>query len=234
MKAKPNSQSLHLYEEFVLLALRDQEGTYSTSYVEYAVVGAVMSELLLDRRISIVDTHKKLVNLDDLSSYGDPVIDECLKKMSEAKRRASLSNWVERLSNIPKLRHTVAKRLCERGILSSNEEKVLLFFSRKVYPEINPEPEKAIVERLRTVITDPDAEVDARTAVLITLAQSTGILEENLSRKEVRKNKKRIEEIAKGDLCCEATKEAIESLQAALLMGAVVPALMLAAVAVNS
>ncbi|MEM7010363.1 MAG: GPP34 family phosphoprotein [Verrucomicrobiota bacterium] len=231
MKAKSKSDSLHLYEEFVLLALRDQEGTYSTGYVEYAVVGAVISELLLDRRITIDDDRKKLINLDDLSSYGDPVIDACLKKMGESKRRARLSTWMERLSGLPQLRHMVAKQLCERGILRSDEQKILLFFSRKVYPEINPEPEKAIIERLRTVISDPNAEVDAKTAVLIALADSTEILAENLSRNEVKKHKERIKEIAKGHLCNEATKEAIESLQSAILIGALVPTLMLAAAA---
>ena len=41
---------LFLYEEIMLLALRDEEGTIANGYCEFMVAGAILAELLLDRR----------------------------------------------------------------------------------------------------------------------------------------------------------------------------------------
>ncbi len=98
-------KALALYEEIMLLALRNERGTVATSYSEYAVAGAVLAELLLDRRISVDDTRKQLVDLDNSQPTSDPIIDECLETMKAGKRRASLPMWVSRLAGIRGLRH---------------------------------------------------------------------------------------------------------------------------------
>ena len=77
---------LFLYEEVMLLALRDEQGTIATGFVEQAVAGAILAELLLESRITVDDTKKQLVNLQNVKPAGDPVIDECLEKIAAAKR----------------------------------------------------------------------------------------------------------------------------------------------------
>ena len=150
-------KALFLYEEVMLLALRDEQGTIATGFVEHVVAGAILADLLLESRISIDDTKKQLVNLQNDKTSGDPVIDECLEKMAAVKRRASLSTWVQRLAGIKKLKHKVAQQLCERGILRADEDKILFLFNRRIYPEINPMPEKKIIERMReAIITNGD------------------------------------------------------------------------------
>ena len=78
---------LYLYEEILLLALRDEQGTIATGFTEQVVAGAILAELLLDGRISIEDSRKQLVDLQNNNLTGDPIMDECLEKMAASKRR---------------------------------------------------------------------------------------------------------------------------------------------------
>jgi hypothetical protein len=66
---------LFLYEQIMLLALHNEKGTVATGFLEYAVAGAVLAELLLDRRVSIDDNRKQLVDLHNTEPTGDPIID---------------------------------------------------------------------------------------------------------------------------------------------------------------
>jgi len=217
----PNA--LYLYEEVMLLALRDEEGTVVASFLEHAVGGAVLAELLLDQRISVDRKSGRLVNLLNAEDTGDPVIDACLEKMRAAKRRASLQTWVTRFAGIKDLKHKVALQLCERGIIKADQDKVLFVFPRKIYPEINPEPEEAIIERLKAAIFSDLEDVDARTIVLISLANGAELLGENLGHKEVRQAKKRIEQIIKGEVSGNATRDVIEACEAATMVATLIP-----------
>lgn len=216
---------LFLYEEIMLLALRDEEGTIATGFPEQVVAGAILAELLLDCRISVEDTRKQLVDLQNKKQTGDPIIDECLERMAAGKRRASLQTWVSRLAGTKNLRHKVARQLCDRGILRADEDKVLFIFKRRVYPEIDPLPEKKIVDRLRAAIFTDHDQLDPRTVVLISLANGSDLLRQTFGRREVRTRQKRIEQIANGELTGKATKEVIAACQTAVMVAAIMPAI---------
>ena len=145
--------ALFLYEEILLLALRDEEGTIvSGTMYQYAIGAALLAELLLSKRIEVEQPGKrkrKLVSPISSTPLGDPLIDECLEKIFVAKRRAVLQTWVSRFAGIKNLKNRVAQQLCRRGILRADEDKVLLIFTRKIYPEINPEPERELIQRMR-------------------------------------------------------------------------------------
>jgi len=223
-------KSLFLYEEIMLLALRNRQGTTTIDYVEYAVAGAVLAELLLDRRITISDKRKHLVDIQNTNPIDDPIIDECMERMKAAKKRASLQTWVSRLATIKRLRHKVAQQLCNRGVLRADEDKVLHIFTRKIYPEVNPVPEEKIMERLRTAIFRDSDDIEPRTVVLISLASAANLLSENLGRKEAKDRKKRIEQIVNGEMTGNATKEAIAACQAAVMVAVILPAVIVPAV----
>lgn len=216
---------LFLYEEIMLLALRDEQGTIATGFPEQVVAGAILAELLLEGRIAVEDTRKKLVDILDSKPTGDPIIDECLEKMSTAKRRATLQTWVSRLAGTKNLRHKAAQQLCDRRILRADEDKVLFVFKRRIYPEINPVPEKKIIDRLRNAIYNDHAKLDPRTVVLISLANGSDMLRQTFGRKEIKARKKRIEQIENGDLTGKATKEVIAACQTALIVAAIMPAM---------
>ncbi|MEJ2721258.1 MAG: GPP34 family phosphoprotein, partial [bacterium] len=211
---------LFLHEEITLLALRDRSGTIAsgTNY-KYAIGGAVLAELLLEERVTVeTNRKKKFLRLESSTPLGDPVIDECLRKVVDAKKRAQLQTWVSRFASVKKLKHRIAKRLCDRGILRLDEDKVLLVFSRKIYPEINPEPERRIMDRLRDAIFTDTDHVEPRTAVLLSLAKNTGVLKVNFDKKKLKTRKDRIERVINGEVTGKAAKDAIDAMNAAIMV----------------
>lgn len=221
---------LFLYEEIMLLALKDEEGTIAsgTNY-QYALAGAILAELLLEEKISVEEQKKKkYAVLKDSTPLGDPVIDECLNKVIQAKKKQQLQTWVSRFSGLKKLKHRTARKLVARGILRADEDKVLLLFTRKIYPEVDPEPERRMIERMRRALFTEQQDIDPRTVVLISLADSTGLHKVVFDKKELKSRKKRIEQIVNGELTGKATKEAIQAMQAAVFVACIMPAVIAA------
>lgn len=219
--------TLFLHEEILLLALQDEEGTIASGTMyPYAIGAAILAELLLRKRIEVEQSGKrKLVNLIDSTDLGEPLIDECLEKIGSAKRRATLQTWVSRFANI-KNKHRVAMQLCRRGILRADEDKVLLLFTRKIYPEVNPVPERELIRRLEYAIFTETRDIDPRTVVLLSLANSTGILKVVFDKKKLKSRKARIEQIINGEITGKAAAEAIQAMQAAVMVAVIMPAMM--------
>ncbi|KAA3613728.1 MAG: GPP34 family phosphoprotein [Calditrichaeota bacterium] len=218
-------QKLFFYEEIMLLALRDKEGTIASGAMyTFALSGAIVAELLLQERVKIDETRRnKLLDVIDDKPLGDPLLDECLLKIKNARRRASLSTWVSRFSGIKKLKHRVAQHLCQRGILRMDEDQILFIFTRKIYPELNPIPEREIKERIEHAIFTETNDIDSRTVVLISLAKSTNLLHANFDKKQLKKQKKRIKQITEGEMTGKAAAEAIAAMQAAVMAATMVP-----------
>ncbi|UCE18891.1 MAG: GPP34 family phosphoprotein [Gemmatimonadota bacterium] len=219
--------TLFLHEEIILLALRDEEGTIASgSMYQYAVSGAIVAELLLNNRIGVDESKKKkLVNLVDSTLIGEPLLDDCLGKIGRAKRRASLQTWISRFAGVKNLKHRLAEQLCKRGILRTDEDKVLLIFTRKIYPEVDPGPEKRVIDRLREAIFSDTEDVDPRTAVLLSLAHNAGLLKNAFDKKELKRRKARIKQVINGEMTGKAAKEAIEAMQAAVTVACIIPAI---------
>ena len=224
----PAKHALLLYEEIMLLALRDDKGTIASGTMyQIAIGGAILSELLLEKRIKVdVSKKRKLVDLVDPKPVGDPLVDECLEKISNSKRRATLQTWVTRFANVKKLKHRAVAQLCKRRILRADEDKILLVFTRKTYPEIDPRPERELIERLRKAIFADAKTLDPRTVVLVSLAHNSGLLKITFDKKELKRRKARIESIIQGEMTGEAAKAAMEAMQAAILVCCIMPAVL--------
>lgn len=217
---------LPLHEEVLLLALRDDEGTVAsgTTY-QYAIAGAVLAELVLQGRVAVDESkRKKRAIVADPRPTGAPLLDECLEKMAATKRKG-LDHWVGKFAGIGGLKHRVAERLCDRGILHEEEGKILLLFTRRIYPETDPRPEQEIVERLRRAIFTDARDVDPRTGVLVSLADATGILKVVFDKKELKARKARIAQVVNGEVMGKAAKQAIQAMQTAVMVAAIMPAI---------
>jgi Golgi phosphoprotein 3 len=228
-------KTLPLHEEIMLLVLRDREGTveFGADYL-HALGGAILAELLLQGRLRVEESGKhKLAQVADAAPVGDDVLDECLEKIATAKKPRRLEDWVARFANTKDLKHRVARALCDRGILKADEDTVLLIFTRKIYPEVDPQPEQAIIERLRLALLTDAAEIDARTAVLLSLAEGAGLLGFVFDKKEIKTRRDRLEAVINGELTGRATGDAIEAaaaMQAALMVAIMVPIITTAAI----
>ncbi len=218
---------LPLHEEVLLLALRDDEGTVASGTMyQYAVAGAILSELMLQGRIAVDDSgRKKLAKVIDPRPTGAPLLDECLDKIAATKPKP-LDHWVGKFVNIKNLKHRVAVRLCDRGILREEEGKILLVFTRTIYPETDPRPEQEIIERLRRAVFTDTRDLDPRTVVLVSLANSAGILKVVFDKKELKRRKERLEQVINGELMGKAAQEAIQAMEAAVMVAVIIPAVM--------
>lgn len=222
----PTQEPLFLHEEIMLLALRDEEGTIASGTMySYALGGAIVAELLLHERIGVEPTDKKKrVNVLDPTPIGEPLLDECLERIKSAKRRASLQSWVSRFANLKNLKHRVAEQLCRLGILRADADKVLLIFTRKIYPEVDPEPEQELLARLEKAIFTDSEELDTRTIVVLSLANSADLLKVAFDRKKLKARKERIKQIVNGEITGKATQQAIQAMQAAVAVAVIMPA----------
>ena len=107
--------------------------------------------------------------------------------------------WVERLpKKLKPLKERVAESLVERGVLEEEKGKTLGLFSRTRWPEIDPEPERALRERLRDVLVG-GAEPQPREALLIALLEPFDLAGGLVAKSDRKEARRRAKELAEGN-----------------------------------
>jgi len=222
---------MRLYEEVVLLALRDDKGTpVRGAWLEQAVAGAILAELLLEGHLQITTSRKKdYIELSGSPHTDDPLMEEVLQKIDSAKRRASPQTWVARVARTRRLKHRAVEGLCRSGTLRADEDKILFLFTHTTYPELDPEPERQLIERLHAAVFTDASDLDPRTVVLLALAHGTGVLAGNFDRRELKGHKRRIESVVRGDAMGDATRQAVAAVHAAIVVTTILPVITAAA-----
>ncbi len=229
------NNKLLLHEEILLLALRDDKGTFSSGMYLYSVAGAMVSELLLQERIVANNDRQQTVAIIDETPTGDELLDELLQQMVTAEKHKGLKDWVFQAGKIKQLPHRVAGQLCKLGVLKEDEKKILWVFTQRIYPELDGTWEDAIRDRMAGVMFNKKTLPDERTAVLIALASHAGLLKPNFVPEELRQHQERVKQLANGDLlAAEATQSAIQAVQTAMMVAATVPAMVAATTASTS
>jgi golgi phosphoprotein 3 len=208
---------LHLYEEVMLLALKDHEGKpdFGSMY-QYAIGGALLAELLDSNRVRLTG-EKHHVSIVDTTPLGDNLLDECLELIHMSRKQKKTTDWVSGFASVKDLRHKTVAGLCNRGTLRQEERKVLLLFSRKLYPQLDPGPERKVVERLREAIFTQGANVEPRTVLLVALAGASDLLKMVFDKKELKAARPRIEHLVDSSPIGKATRKAVEAAQAAAI-----------------
>ena len=103
---------------------------------------------------------------------------------------------------------------------------MLLIFTRKIFPEADPTAERELIGRLERAIFTDARDIDPRTVVLLSLANSSNLLKEVFDRKELRQRKTRIEQVVNGEMTGKAARQAIEAMNAAVFAACILPAIM--------
>ena len=217
---------LTLPEAMMLLTLQDETGkvevrSFWTGRVNYAMAvgGAVLNELVLLERVRIDDTAEPpMVEVCSAVPTGSAFIDECLAKMSTAAKPLSAQHWVNAISGTKDLRGRIARGLADRDILEVDEERAWMFFTREVYPELDPEPERKLRERIRNAVLFDDDDLDARTCAVLALGKATGFHTLLFSKDELKARAERIESIIEGRACADAVQAAVAQAVAAAMM----------------
>ncbi len=221
----PASDNLLLHEDILLLALRDDKGTIASgSMYSYALGGALLAELMLDGNLALMGDGKKqkvVVTSDRLR--GEPVLDECLERVRDDKKSRAAKDWVMKFANLKDLKHRVAEPLVRRGILREEDAKILLVFNTKKYPEADPRPERRLIERMRLAIFTDTRDVSPRLVSLISLAHHTNLLKNVFEKRELKDREERLKTLSEGSVCGDASKAAVEAVQAAVMVAVMVP-----------
>ncbi len=214
---------LGFHEALLLIALRDETGTLhpQADMCSHVLAAGILAELLLAGRIALADDRKKLVDVVDDTPLGDELVDECLYRVRDAKRRRRLEHWVSVIANQARLLRRVAGGLCVKGVLREDEGRILWIFRRRIYPEVDARHEQRIIERLRKAILSETPRVDPRVAVLVSLLHGAGMLTIPLDKRTLRERKQRIQQICDGQVIGRAAREAVEAAQAAVIAATV-------------
>lgn len=227
---------LHLHEQVLLLALKDRKGTpeRGATFHHLALGGAILAELALLGCIRIEEGKKGFVEV----ARGGPrphneVLAEALTLVRERKRRRRAAAWVQAFGSMKQLRHRTARGLCRRGILRQTESSVLLVFSRRAYPTIDPGPERELIARLREAISG-SGDVDPELGVVLGVAHATGMLRIHFERKMLSRRKDRLKGVIAGKHVSHAGYSAAATYQATQAAASAAQAAVIAAVAAGT
>ena len=214
---------LLLHEEILLLALHDDKGLISNSgFFTSAMGGAILSELVLRKAVSIrKDKNKNVILLDDTPT-GDAVVDECLAKIRDEKKEKKATHWVGKFSGLKDLKNRTARELVVKGVLTEDQDKFLGLFKRTIFPEADHGPEAALRARLHRAIFTETEDLDGRTVVVVALGNAAGMLSGVFGRKELKPRKNRIQQLTDGHVASQATKEAVEAIQMAVILTTII------------
>lgn len=223
-------QPLCLHHEISLLAIHDDSGVFVGGMVNYAIAGAILSDLLIRKRIQVSDSKRQMVSVCAKAPAGDStgnaLIDEVLQTIASNKKEKNLKDWVTQVAGLKNLAHRVAEELCDLRILRADQDKILWLFPRKIYPEVAPKVERNLKDRMAKLMFGQTTDHNERTTVLVALAKSTGLLSYNFDKDRLRRNKDRIEKISNGDMfAIRATKSAVTAVQTAIMVAVMVPVL---------
>lgn len=225
-----DKKSLTLPEGLLLLALKDESGERSGSFVEYAIAGAALAQLILEGRLAESSEKKgKLVLAHDMPT-GDPYLDGCLELIKEIGLTHDPRIFVEKIGTRRQLTDTLHQDLIGRGILRKQTKKFLFIFTRTVYPEADPAAEAALKAHLEEVMFG-EGEVSPRDTILVALMREAGLLQVNFDKADLKTHKDRIKMIASGDfLASNIAVEAVQAVKTALIVATViVPAVVIPA-----
>ena len=215
--------TLWLYEEVLLVALRDDKGTVHWGIMHSTVLGgAILADLFMVGRIGLDETKRKpRVAVLNPTPTGNELVDECLQRIVDSKRLRKPEDWVMKFSNTKKLDDRAAQGLVELGALRREEGKVLFVFPSRRYPEADPTLEGAVLSRVGDAIFGVKPVEDPRTATLVSLLSAGDMLKIAFDKKQLKARKDRVKEIVSGDASGAAVKAAIEAVNAAIIAAVV-------------
>ena len=204
---------LFLYEEILLLALDDDKGTTALdSNFANAMGGAILAELAMNGFIKITDDKKMIVTILRQGPLDDPILDEGLTLIAEAKKPRRARGWVMKFAGLKDLKNRAARQLVAKGVLKEETGSVMKIFKRTIYPEADGGPEKDLRKRMKKAVFTSTTNLEARTVAIVALAQAADMLKRVFPQKKLKERKRRLEKLTSGQLAGKAIKEAVETI----------------------
>lgn len=203
-----------LCEQLLLIGLDDEKGGDASRYgmLDSGLAGALLLDLSLAGAVSIEDG-----NVTATGTADDPLLAATLEAIRAKDRPRGPKHWIGALPRALKpLRGRVAEPLVERGVLREDRSRLLGLIPRTRFPEVDPEPEARLRERLAAVLLEA-AEPDLETALLISLLVPLGLVRGLAPRERRREAQRRAERVADRSLVGEDLGRVVKEMQAAVI-----------------
>ncbi|MFE6510225.1 GPP34 family phosphoprotein [Nocardioides sp. NPDC057767] len=203
-------------EDLLLLVLDDTQGTLTSSWVQQALGGAILTELVMTGSARVMPT-SGLTPAKAVAVPGhrpdEPVLAAAYDSL--AGKPLAAKNAVTNLGK--GLHEALAARLCDRNILKRRDEKILGIFPRTTWPAADSTHENAVRGELVAVLVQ-GATPDARTGALIALLSSIDLAHKVVDTRTVGAGtvRKRAKEIARGDWAAKGVKDAMDEVTAVM------------------
>lgn len=209
---------LSFAEEVFLLALDDREGAIKplpVSALEYALPGALLMELAFLNKIDIDLKSLQVVNAEPT---GNILLDNVLRQIEHRNDVQATSSWLSFFAGQAKqIQEQVLAQLIAKGVLKTEDKKILWVFKARRYPMINNREIKEVKTRLYELILS-DEIPDPREAVLISLAHACHLLDDLFSEEEYARVQPRINALAKLDLVGQEVAKSIREISQAMAL----------------
>ena len=212
-----------LIAEELFLLLRRDDGKPESAMAQrgYGLAAAVITDLVVAERITLSEDKDPRMTVLVRGPVGHPALDAAMVRL-EQKDGKKLSSLVT--DGKVAVEREVAAALRAAGVIDVEEKRARGLVPER-YPVRDPEPERRIRERLRTVLlggtpTPADASL---LSILQGLEVAPKVLEEEkgtLGKKELRR---RIEEVSTDVVAGEAVAKAVAAMNTAMLTAVIVP-----------
>lgn len=161
-----------LADELFLIAHDDYSGksVTATNLLEAALSAAVIGELILDRRISVV---RNEVFVADHRVWQEPVTDRVLGEMVHRGDGHAVRSWITFLQ--PQILERVGDRLVSAGMVRRETSRGLTLRTTVRWPGIDPNRVARPRIRLTATLERSDQPLDFRTTTLASLVNSAGM-----------------------------------------------------------
>ncbi|TQL70022.1 Golgi phosphoprotein 3 GPP34 [Nocardioides albertanoniae] len=203
-------------EDLLLLVLDDEKGTLSSSWVQQALGGAILTELVMAGSAQVVP--KSGLTAAKAAAVPGRRPDEPILAAAYDSLAAKPLTAKNAVNNLGKgLHESLAARLCDRNILRRRDDRILGIFPRTTWPAADSTHENGVRAQLVSVLIH-GATPDARTGPLVALLSSINFAHKVVDTRPVGAGavKARAKEIAKGDWAAKGVKDAMDEVTAVM------------------
>lgn len=205
-------------EELLLIALDDSKGKIifsASTALPYGLTGAILLELSNLNKISLDDTHVKII---DASPVNIPVLDNCLSAIEEKSKPNKISYWITKLTSKKyDIHNLLLQGLIEKGVLEKLDHKILYLIPSKRYPMIDGHHENNIRERIKNIVLN-NGPCDSHFTSLISLIHACELVNEIFEKPDRKFAKQQVKKIAKNESVGDSVTNKVNEIIMAAIM----------------
>jgi Golgi phosphoprotein 3 len=201
---------LTLTEEFLLLMLKDEGGTFVPAPGEAlgaGLAGAALMDLGLRNRI---DNDVDALWVVDRTPTGCADLDLVLGALPDRSAGTSFEGSLQIVGSlVPQIRELALGELVARGLLKRQDGRIMWIFPSRRYPIVDGREIRDIKLRLLDVLLGEELP-DSRDACVLALIDLTNLVEHLVPSSELTRARLRLSKFAKLDLIGHQLRERIE------------------------